>query len=113
MGNCYTDAVKLINLQNFPHMWVRIGLALALGGFFRYVVGQKKAFYGVALGALVLWFACETVSAVILQQDIVSQVALAGVASSWGWWLLWGMIGAWLVHGVAWLRTKSRKNASV
>ena len=108
----FFDQVMLINLRNFPHMWVRIGVSLVLGGFFRYVVGNKKTFYGVALGALVLWFACETVSAVIFQQDIVSLVALGSTASGCGWSLLWGMVGAWLMHGIAWLRRKSKKNAS-
>lgn len=109
----FIDRVMLINLRNFPNMWVRIGLALVLGGFFRYVVSQKKAFYSVAMGALVLWFACETVSAVIFQQNIESLIALASVASGWGWSLLWGMIGAWMVHGIVWLRGKSKKSVSV
>lgn len=108
----FFDRVMLINLRNFPHMWVRIGVALVLGGFFRYVVGNKKTFYGVALGALVLWFACETVSAVIFQHNIVSLVALGSTASGWGWSLLWGMLGAWLMHGISWLRGKNKKNAS-
>ena len=105
----FMDRVLLINLINLPHLWIRIVIPAIIGGVFRYAVGKGKNFYSAALGVLVLWFLCETVSAVIFQYDIVSQIALAGAATSAGWFLLWGMAGAWLLHGILWLKERVKK----
>ena len=105
----FLDRVRLINLRNIPKTWISIGIAAAIGGLFRYAVGAEKKFYSAALGLLVLWFLCETVSAVVFQNDIQSQVVLAAAASSAGWFLLWGMVGAWLLHGILWLKGKLKK----
>ena len=105
----FMDRILLINLLNLPHLWIRIVIPAVIGGVFRYAVGRGKKFYSVALGLLVLWFLCETVSAVIFQYDIVSQIALAGAATGAGWFLLWGMVGAWLLHGLLWLKERHKK----
>ena len=105
----FLDRVRLINLKNFPNEWIDIGIAGVLGGLFRYAVGKGKKYYSAALGLLVLWFLCETVSAVLFQNDIQSQIALAAAASGAGWILLWGMVGAWLLHGILWLKEKRKK----
>ena len=105
----FMDRVLLINLINLPRLWIRIVIPAVIGGFFRYAVGKGKKFYSAALGLLVLWFLCETISAVIFQNDIESQVSLAAAASSTGWFLLWGMVGAWLLHGILWLKGKTKK----
>lgn len=105
----FMDRVLLINLINLPHLWIRIVIPAVIGGVFRYAVGKGKKFYSAALGLLVLWFLCETVSAVIFQNDIVSQVTLGAVAANAGWFLLWGMVGAWLLHGILWVKERSKK----
>ena len=105
----FMDRVLLINLINLPHLWIRIVIPAVIGGVFRYAVGKGKKFYSAALGLLVLWFLCETVSAVIFQNDIVSQVTLGAVAANAGWFLLWGMVGAWLLHGMLWLKGRVKK----
>lgn len=103
------DRVMLLNIRSSPGTWIEIGIALVIGIFFRRAISEKKTFYSVALGMMVLWVACETVNAVVMQQDVIALIGLAGFAGKAGWLLLWGMIGAWLMHGVLWLKSLWRK----